>query len=68
MSRARTVSAARLASADEPTFRGRDWIEQQWEAAIRTEWKVLRNHVSPPKNPGFRSTGGYRSPMMDWTD
>ena len=24
---------ARLASADEPTLRGRDWIEQQWEAA-----------------------------------
>jgi uncharacterized protein len=25
--------AARFASADEPTLRGRDWIEQQWEAA-----------------------------------
>lgn len=24
---------ARFASADEPTLRGRDWIEQQWEAA-----------------------------------
>jgi uncharacterized protein len=27
---------ARFASADEPTLRGRDWIEQQWEIA-RTE-------------------------------
>jgi uncharacterized protein len=26
-------SRARFASADEPTLRGRDWIEQQWEAA-----------------------------------
>jgi uncharacterized protein len=25
--------AARFASADEPTLRGRDWIEQQWQAA-----------------------------------
>ncbi len=25
--------ATRFASADEPTLRGRDWIEQQWEAA-----------------------------------
>jgi uncharacterized protein len=25
--------AARFASADEPTLRGRDWIEQQWAAA-----------------------------------
>jgi uncharacterized protein len=25
--------AARFASADEPTLRSRDWIEQQWEAA-----------------------------------
>src|SRR5437899_2368430 len=24
---------ARFASADEPTLRGRDWVEQQWEAA-----------------------------------
>ena len=24
---------ARFASADEPTLRGREWIEQQWEAA-----------------------------------
>ena len=24
---------ARCASAEEPTLRGRDWIEQQWEAA-----------------------------------
>jgi predicted AAA+ superfamily ATPase len=26
-------TVARFASADEPTLRGRDWIEQQWEAA-----------------------------------
>jgi hypothetical protein len=25
--------AARFASADEPTLRGRDWIEQQWDSA-----------------------------------
>ena len=28
--------ATRFASADEPTLRGRDWIEQQWEAARLT--------------------------------
>jgi predicted AAA+ superfamily ATPase len=26
-------TGARFASADEPTLRGRDWIEQQWDAA-----------------------------------
>jgi predicted AAA+ superfamily ATPase len=31
MEASRTV--ARFASADEPTLRGRDWIEQQWDAA-----------------------------------
>lgn len=31
MEASRTVT--RYASADEPTLRGRDWIEQQWEAA-----------------------------------
>ncbi|MGH8770557.1 MAG: AAA family ATPase [Burkholderiales bacterium] len=25
--------ASHIASADEPTLRGREWIEQQWEAA-----------------------------------
>lgn len=28
--------STRFASADEPTLRGRDWIEQQWEAARLT--------------------------------
>ena len=29
----RSGAVARFASADEPTLRGRDWLEQQWEAA-----------------------------------
>ncbi|MFZ5875735.1 MAG: ATP-binding protein [Nitrospirota bacterium] len=31
-----TGGEARFASADEPTLRGREWIEQQWEAARLT--------------------------------
>lgn len=29
----RVAAPTRFASADEPTLRGREWIEQQWEAA-----------------------------------
>lgn len=29
----RTGLSARFASADEPTLRGGDWLEQQWDAA-----------------------------------
>jgi uncharacterized protein len=36
-----TQVRARFASADEPTLRGRDWIEQQWEAA-RAETSAVR--------------------------